>query len=263
VRSFRLSERLIQPSKAFWFYLCSRPTWVLGALLVTGLSGLALSACGGGEDGKGTAANRAIEAKAQERARSIVLKLSDFPDYWRGSRHEMEPAAEERLRVCLGVNYSALTRIGDAYSDDFDVEGGTARAQSTAAVYESEQQAADAFEEGSRGMDSAAAEDCFHEIARQGVAQQKKGPDVVVEKVKVKRLSLRPSDVDEARRWLVVISTRITSGPAKGITPAVYINEVALREGDVVASVDATDVAPFDSKLLNSLLGAIAGRLSE
>jgi hypothetical protein len=33
---FRLSERLIQPSKTFWFYLCGRPMWVrvvLGPLL--------------------------------------------------------------------------------------------------------------------------------------------------------------------------------------------------------------------------------------
>jgi hypothetical protein len=61
-----------------------------------------------------------------------------------------------------------------------------------------------------------------------------------------------------------VIPVEITSGAAEGLSPDVYIELVALREGDTVASVRTQDVlTEFDPELRNQLVQTVAGRLSE
>ncbi len=66
------------------------------------------------------AIKRAIEPEAQQRAESIVLTLSDFPDGWQAEADTAEDDADqEAFNECVGADYSGLTIIGEAHSDDF------------------------------------------------------------------------------------------------------------------------------------------------
>jgi hypothetical protein len=223
---------------------------------------LAAPACGGnggGDDGDDTAAGSAIVPEAQERAESIVLKLADFPDGWRASAPEDEGGQEE-FNKCMGVDLSELTKIGDADSQDFAM-GESTQAQSTAVIYESDQQAEDAISEAAAGMSGSAAEDCFQDVVEEALKDEK---GFKLGEVDVGELSFTPPDVDEAKAWQIVIPVEITSGAAEGLSPDVYIELVALREGDTVASVRTQDVlTEFDSELRNQLVQTVADRMSE
>ena len=97
------------------------------------------TACGGNGDGDGSASGSAIEPEAQERAEAFVLKLSDFPNGWRGSAPEEEDEeGAETFRRCAGIDFSGLTRIGEAESLDF-ATGESTEASSEAVVFASEQ----------------------------------------------------------------------------------------------------------------------------
>jgi hypothetical protein len=110
---------------------------LLGVTVALGTS------CGGGggtSDASGNEAKRTIEANAQERAESINLVLADFPEGWRVSLAERDKAAQERLRRCVGSDYSGATIIGEADSKEFAHED-TTEASSSATVFESAEQA--------------------------------------------------------------------------------------------------------------------------
>jgi hypothetical protein len=116
---------------------------------------VASAGCGGGSDNDdGSAAQTAIEADAQERAESIVLQLSDFPDGWRASTPDEEDAeGQEKFRACIGVDYSNFTRTGDAESRDFAMSN--AEALSEVVVFADEEEARAAIEEFAAGMSGA------------------------------------------------------------------------------------------------------------
>jgi hypothetical protein len=126
---------------------------------------VATPACGGngGGDSDDTASERAIEPEAQERAESIVLKLADFPNGWRASAPEDEDSGREEFNKCIGVDYSELTRIGEADSQDF-AKGDSTEASSDVAIFTSDQQAEDLMSEFAAGMSGSAAEDCFQDL---------------------------------------------------------------------------------------------------
>ena len=70
-----------------------------------------------------------------------------------------------------------------------------------------------------------------------------------------------PAESDDARAWQLAIPFEITRGAGAGLSPTVYMDMVALREGDTVALVLAVDVlTPFDSELRDQLVAAVAGR---
>ena len=145
---------------------------VMVAIVAVALA--ASAACGGngGAKSQSTASKRAIEAQAQQRAQSIVLKLADFPNGWRALRHDVNAAGEHEFSKCLGMDNSARTIIGDANSPDFS-NAVAAGVLSGATVFKSERQAKDVVEEFSRGM-SGAVEGCFRDLIGQSLAEEKR-----------------------------------------------------------------------------------------
>ena len=235
---------------------------VLVGLFVVVLAGA--SACGGddenGEAGGG-AAPAETDPRAQERAESIVLKLSDFPDGWRASAAEEAEGAEE-LRECIGVDYSGLTRTGRADSLDFAM-GESTEVFSSASVYADEQQASAWMDEYTRGMNGGEVEDCFQQTVEDAVAKNGENAFEVGE-VDVGQLSFTPpGGVDEAASWQVVVPVKVTSGVAEGLTPSVFVEFVVLRERDTVAVVQTEDVlTEFDQELQDELVAAVAQRMT-
>jgi hypothetical protein len=214
------------------------------------------AACGGGGDGGGGEAERAIEDSAQARAEGVVLRLSDFPDGWRASSGEEEDDRADEFRECIGVDYSTVTIIGEAQSDDFAQD--SAEASSDVAVFETEAEATASFEELVGGMESEAVNECLQDFLEESV-----DPDVEVENVDLGELSFTPpSGVDDSRAWQLAIEA--SSSEAEGLSATVYFDIIDLRAGDVVARVQVIDVlSPFDSDLRDELVAAVAGRMTE
>ena len=82
-----------------------------------------ITACGGG-GGSGsdsTSSKRAIQTETQQRAEAMLLLLSNLPDGWRASPSK-DTGSGEKLRKCIGTDYSALTITGEASSKDFAYE---------------------------------------------------------------------------------------------------------------------------------------------
>jgi hypothetical protein len=218
---------------------------------------LATSACGGG-GGDDTASASAIEPEAQKRAESTLLTLADFPNGWRASAPE-DQGGQEKFNKCLGVDLSGLTKIGDADSQDF-AKGDSPSVSSSSTIYKSDQQAQDAISEGAAGMSGTAAEGCFQDVVEKAVRGEK---GFKLGDVDIGELSFTPPDVDEAKAWQIVIPLEVTSGDLKGLSPDVYIELIALREGDTVASVTTEDVlSEFDPALRDQLVQKVAGRMS-
>jgi hypothetical protein len=232
------------------------------ALACIGGVSLALAAaCGGGDEGDATKAERAIQPEAQNRAESIVLKLSDFPDGWRASSPEDEDEREaESFRKCLGADYSGFTLIGDADSSDFAM-GETAEASSEAQVFESEKEAVDALEAFSDGMQSEGIDECMSELLTGEV-----DPDFEVGDVAAGELSFTPpAGVEDARAWQIAIPIEGKSGgESEGVSVTGYIDLIFLREGDAIGSVQTVDVlSPFDPQIRDELVDAVAGRMNQ
>ena len=236
---------------------------MLGVILAT------VSACGGGDSGGGGSDVRtsaeAIEPEAQQRAESIVLKLSDFPTGWRGSAPEGSDDDDDGFRECVGTDYSALTRIADAESHDFSM-GESAEVTSDVAIFKDEQQASDALAEFSKGMNGTAAEDCFQDRIEKAARDESTGSDEFnFGEVDIGQLNIkRPEKVEDTAAWQIVVPVEITSGVGEGFTPSFYIEYIALREGDAVAYVTTQDsFDPLDSGLRDKLVATTAGRMEE
>jgi hypothetical protein len=228
---------------------------------IGGASLVLAAACGGGDDGDATKAERAIKPEAQNRAESIVLKLSDFPDGWRASSPEDgDEQDEESFRKCLGVDYSEFTITGDAESSDFAM-GETAEASSEAQIFAREGEAAVALEAFSEGMRSEAINECMQELLAGEV-----GTEFEVGDVAAGELSFTPpAGVEEARAWQIAIPIEGKSGgESEGVSVTGYIELVFLREGDAIGSVQTVEVlSPFDSEIRDELVDAVAGRMNQ
>jgi hypothetical protein len=223
----------------------------------------ATAACGGNGNGDETASGRAIEPEAKERAESIVLKLADFPTGWRASAAEANESGQDKFNECIGTDYSELTRIGEAESQEFAKE--SAEANSDVAIFEDDQQAEDAVSEYTDGLSGTTAEDCFQDLVEEAVQEEGNDEDVKLGEVDVGELSFTaPENVDEAKAWQVEIPVEITSGVGEGFEPSVYIEVVTLREGDTVAFLRTQDVlTEFDRALRDKLAQTLADRMSE
>ena len=183
--------------------------------------------CGGkgGGNSEGTSAKNAIEAKAQQRAESIILKLSDFPHGWQAIPARKEDPGGEQFRRCIGVDDSALTILGNATSANFARGEGT-EASSNARVLKDDAQAKDAFEALSKGM--ASARDCVQTLL------PPLGKNFKLAKVEVGKLRINPSGVDEATAWQIAIPVRAIAGPQKGDLTTGYVDVVYLRKADML-----------------------------
>jgi hypothetical protein len=229
-----------------------------------GLGCLALSACGGDgndNDGGGSQLKRAIEPAGQERAESMLLTLSDFPDGWRANeRAEEDEEADNAFRECVGADFSAFTVIGDAQSDGF-ATGETATASSEAQVFESEQMAAEAVADFAGALDGEEADACMTNWL--GKFEDE---DVEITRAEVGELSFTPPPgVDDATAWQVDVTIEGKAGSqAEGLSVSAYVDIVQLRNGDATAEVTTSDIAtPFDPELRDELVAAVAGHMSE
>ena len=223
---------------------------------------VATPACGGNGGGGGddTASASAIEPEAQKRAESIVLKLADFPNGWRASVPEEDNSGQDKFNKCIGADYSGLTKIGDAESKDF-ATGESTEASSDATIFKSDQQAEDGMSELAAGMSGSATEDCFQALVEEGLKGEK---GYKLGEIDVGELSFTPPDVEEAEAWQIVVPVEATSGAGEGFSVDAYLELVALREGDTVATVTTNDVlTEFPAELRNQLVQTVAGRMSE
>jgi hypothetical protein len=227
---------------------------------------LSLSACGGDGEGDGGGAGgtdfqRAIEAEAQEQAEALLLTLADFPDGWRMSpADEEDDKSEAAFRECAGVDYSALTKVGEAQSDDFAM-GETAGASSEAGVFESADMAAAAVAEFTRGFRGDEASACMHEFL-----EELEDDFVDVTQTEVGELSFTaPVGVDDASAFQAVIELEGKPGTdAAGVSATAYSDFVLLREGAATAAVTTQDIGtPFDPALRDELIAAVAERLTD
>ena len=191
-------------------------------------------------------------------AGSAGLQLSDFPDGWRASAPEDEGDEESaEFRECLGVDYSDVTIIGEATSDDFAM--GSAEATSDVAIYETETEATTALEELSAGLQSESATDCVTDLMKENVES-----GVEIGDVELGELSFTPpTGVDEAHAYQLAVSAE--SQPAdEGMSATVYFDIIDLREGDLVSRIQTVDVlSEFDPELRDQLVEAVAGRAAE
>jgi hypothetical protein len=245
----------------------------VAALSVTLVAAVAIGACGGmgnddegdgpaAADGDGQAAERAIESSAQERAESIVLQLSDFPDGWRASPSEEEDDGSE-FRACIGADYSGLMIIGEASSDDFAMDD-SSTVSSEAVVFASEHEAEEALATFAEGMASRAAQDCVADFFRQAIEEaDETGTEFELGDISVGELSFTPPEVEEGRAYQVVIPFEVTSGTFEGATETMYLESVVLRQGDAVAGIQTLGQSdPLDTELRDQLLRASGDRLS-
>lgn len=236
-----------------------------GVLMILGLAALALAAgaaCGGKGSGSETGARSAIEWRAQVRAESIGLELSDFTSGWRRSPPE-DQANPDELNICLGVDFSGLTRIADAESQEFAM-GEVLRASSTVVIFKSAQEAGEALRELAGGMSGDAAEECVQDFLESAFAADG-GPaqGLVLGDVSLFELSLGGPAVEEARAWQVTIPMEASSGAVQRVFATGQIETIYLREGSTVATVTvANAVTDFDPKLRDRLVQAVAGRMS-
>lgn len=225
------------------------------------------SACGGNGSDE-TASARAIEPEAQQRAESINLTLADFPAGWRASAPESDDdTGREVFNECIGVDYSGLTRIGDAESQDFFAQGGSTQASSAVVILDDEQQAEDAMSKYSEGFGGSAAEDCFQDVIERAVRAEGDNEGFKgfkLGEVDIGELSFTPPDVDEAQAWQIVIPLESTSGAGEGLEPNFYLELVLLREGDATARLLTQDVlTEFDRDLREKLIQTLADRMTQ
>lgn len=232
-----------------------------------------LSACGGdgngensgggdgnGDSGGGSQFKRAIEPEPQQHAESILLTLSDFPDGWRAEADTTEDENDqEAFNECVGADYSGLTIIGEANSDDF-VTGETAAVVSASvAEFESEQMATQAFAERAASLKGDEADRCIPKLLG--------GPpaDVEVTSAEVGELNVTtPPGVDEADAWQLAVTIEGKAGSQdEGLSVTVYGDQVMLRSGETITTVTTTDIAPFDPELRDELVATVAGRMAE
>jgi hypothetical protein len=200
-----------------------------------------------------------IEPAAQQRAESIVLTLSDFPDGWRAEADTAEDEDDqEAFNECVGADYSAFTIIGEAQSDDFWT--GEAVVSASVAVFESEQMTAQAFAERAAGFEGEEADTCIPELFGEPPGEAE------LTSAEVGELSFTPpAGVDTADAWQVAVTIDGMAGSQdEGLSVTAYGDQVMLRNGDTITTVTTTDIAtPFDPELRDELVAAVAARMAE
>ena len=221
----------------------------------------ACAACGGsgGDEGETRAAKRVNDPAAKARAEAVVLKLSDFPPGWRASaRNPDDESGGDEFRKCVGVDFSRFTVAGEAKSPDFAM-GESTEVSSEAQVLETEAQATEGVQEFADGMASDAVEGCLKQLIEDEV---KGAQEFDVGEVEVGELSLTPPEVDDVRAWQIVVPLEVTSGQAKGVSVTVYLDIVHLREVDLAATVEMSNVfTPFEPALREELVEKVADRM--
>lgn len=225
----------------------------------------AVLGCGGGDDDSGTssdadatAAVRDIQPDAQQRAESVVLQLSDFPTGWRGGPSEDDDEGGEEFRKCISADLSDLTLIGDADSDDFRM-GDEVQVSAEVEVVETPEAAAEAATAFDSGITSQEASECFKKYLEESIAEDEDSKGVEVGDVDIGELSFNaPAGIEEAHAYQLSIPLE-----AQGASVTVYVDFILLRQGDLVATLDAeSQGTAFDETIRDGLVNAMAGRMT-
>jgi hypothetical protein len=218
--------------------------------------------CGGGGSSDTGAAKGTINADSQRRAKSMLLRLSDFPAGWRASAPDpVDKGVQANLRKCVGIDFSTQNVTGKATSRDFGKTGQTTDAYSGATIVGSPAQAQDRFEQEEAIMSGSKVTDCATKLF-QGLFQG--SADYKVGEVDVGELRITvPENVEKARGWQFAILLVVTSGASKGSPAIAYIDFVELLNNDALAQVSTLDSpTPFDPMLRDQLVRTVAARMT-
>jgi hypothetical protein len=230
------------------------------AVALLALAVAAGAGCGGGSSDTG-AAKRTINADSQRRAKSMLLRLSDFPEGWRASAPDpVDKGGQANLRKCVGVDFFPQNVTGKATSPDF-ATGQTTDASSGATIVGSPAQAQDSFEQAAAVMSGPKVRDCVTKLF-QGLFQG--SADYRVGEVEVAELRITaPENVEKAMGWQFAVLLVVTSGASKGSPVIAYIDLVTLLNNDALALVSTLDSpTPFDPMLRDQLVKTVAARMT-
>jgi hypothetical protein len=214
-------------------------------LVAVSLLALAVTAPALGADGE---PRKALTAKGQAIARSIVLKRSDLSAGF--IPHSPSDDARPKGARCDVVDESDLTVTGDANSPDFSRDALGVAVGSSASVYRSERESNLAWKRAS----TSAAVRCFADLVRLTSPAGRK-----VRIVSAKRIPF-PSVAPRAIAYRVVATLRI--GGSR--TLRAYFDAVLLQRGPLQASLVVTSLGravPLAQE--RALAALLAGRMAK
>jgi hypothetical protein len=225
---------------------------------------IAISGCGGGDDGSPQATTAATarsdaeasstlvttsisDERAEELATSMLLRLSDFPSGWRA-----QPSAEDS--GCAGIEETSerYDVPGKAESEDF-FHGDATQAFSSAGLFTDEATARDAFDYLEEVVQSEEFRDCLDNYLREETED-----DVTFGDIQLGEVSF-PSYGDRSSAWQVVIPVESEGVSVTGYVDAVFI----LRQTAISVLSFTNPVTPFDEQLRTDLAMVVAERMDE
>jgi hypothetical protein len=214
-------------------------------VVAVSLFALALAAPALGADGE---PKKALTAKGQAIARSIVLKRSDLSAGF--VPHKPSDSTRPKGARCGAVDESDLTVTGDADSPDFSLDRLAVAIGSSASVYRSLRDSNTAW----RRAGTAAAVQCFADLVRltAPAAQQ-------VKIVSAKRIPF-PKVAPKVLAYRVVATLKV--GPSR--TVRAYFDAVLLQRGRVQSALVVTSLgAAVPVSQERVLAGILAGRMAK
>ena len=191
---------------------------------------------------------KALTAKGQALARSIVLKQSDLvPGF---VPHKPSDAVRPKGARCSAVDESDLTVTGDASSPDFSRDASGVAVGSSASLYKTLRDSNSAW----RRASSAAAVQCFADIVRLTAPTAAK-----VQIVSAKRVAF-PKVAPEAMAYRVV-ATMTVAGTRK---VRAYFDAVLLKRGAMQAALVVTSLGrPVSLQQEQGLAALLAQRMAK
>ena len=207
----------------------------------------------------GPNAVRDIQPAAQTQAESMLLQLSDLPAEWRASPND--PSSDEDradFLGCLGVDLSDLTLIGQADSDDFEMDN--AEVSSSANVFPTDTEAQKAADAYVAGLTGPKAPDCFKDIFDESLKNESEGGvSYKAGDVEIGELNVPPpSGVAQFRAVQLELPVEV-----EGLSISFLLDSVYMRQADAVDSVTIFDEASsLDTDLRDQLIQVVASRMS-
>jgi hypothetical protein len=209
------------------------------------LFALVLAGTALGADGE---PRKALTAKGQAAARSIVLKRSDLTAGFVPHKAASDDVRPKGAR-CNSVDESDLTVTGDASSPDFSRDASGVAVGSSASVYKT---LGDSNTAWGRATSNAAVQ-CFADLVRL-TAPSTSG----VEIVSAKRIPF-PKVAPKAMAYRVVATLAV--GPRK---VRAYFDAVLVQRGSVQAALVVTSIAaPVPLRQEQALAALLAGRMAK
>lgn len=219
---------------------------LLPALVATALATL-LAGCGGG--GGGGDAQTVIDERDQARAEAIVLQPGDFPPGWQGSPHEQEGGAN--VDECVDLDLSDLTVTAAADSNDFSSE--STFVISSASIFQTDEQAGQAFDRYARAELAA----CIGDALAASAEAEDQGAEVEVSDASVSSLPV-PALGERASGYQAGLTLAVEGEQAR-----LFVDFIFVKHERVLATVALASLVQQPSKgLREDLAGKIAARMA-